>query len=179
LLVREGGRVEEGAGVEDASALDPGVEGAGVEDGWSWEDDSAEGVGVGVGVGESGGADEGASDDGAAVLPGAEVSEGAAELPVPACRLCAWCKYASMPSIWRASSMLRADEMAMSAQTAKRSHDCRIVLSMFVVIGKRKWAGGWRRSVRLYGCVSSLLKGSCPINRRATVAIVTRASEES
>lgn len=50
-----------------------------------------------------------------------------------------------MPSRWRASSMLRADENAMRASRAKSSHEERMVLSMFDCVDgwrnerKRKW----------------------------------------
>lgn len=77
LDVLEG--VEEGAGVDDASALEGWLEGAAVLEGWSSDDDVSAGA-VEMGVELSSAVDEGASEE-----LGGGVDEGA-ELPVPVAR---------------------------------------------------------------------------------------------
>lgn len=133
------GAFEDGAGVDSGASEDPGV-----------------GVGVGVGV------DTGASDVGSSVADGSESAEVASVLPVPvACRFIPWCRYSSIPSMWSASSILRADESAMRARSVNRSHDCRIVLSMF--------DGCRNESVRRCGVWASIWLSLARFHRRCLV----------
>lgn len=99
--------------------------GAEVDDGTSVDGSSDD---VGVGLAEV----SGGSVDGSAV--GVGVSEGSSELaPVPlaSCLLPCTFRYSAMPSMCRASSILIAADREMMAKRANKSHDCRIVLSMF------------------------------------------------
>lgn len=125
--------------------------GAGVGEGEASSDEESsedgEGAGEDEGEGSGSGVGEGSSAD--------EVSGGGLEervgsdeaTPVPsAWRLTPWWRYALIPSTWRASSTLKAADRATRTSRVKRSHEDRIVLSMFLEDG-----GGNERSGRAGG----------------------------
>ena len=111
------------------------------EDGEGAGEGEGEDEGSGSGVGEGSSADEEAGG-------GFEERVGSDEAaPVPsAWRLTPWWRYALMPSTWRASSTLKAADRATRTSRVKRSHEDRIVLSMFLEDG-----GGNERSGRAGG----------------------------
>ena len=134
--------VAPGGVVDGAGAGVDGVDSS--PDGES-DEDGADG---GVDEGSESGVEEGSSTD---VDSGGGLEErvGSDEAaPVPsAWRLTPWWRYALMPSMWRASSTLKAVDSATRASRAKRSHDDRIVLSMFLEDGggkrEKRARGGW------------------------------------
>lgn len=114
------------------------LEGAGVEDG-ACEVGSLGVFEEGVGVAEVScvrSVDESAE--------GVGVSEGSSLAPVPlaSCLFPCTLRYSAMPSTCKASSILMAADRAMMAKSANKSHDWRIVLSMFGgVLSKRASVG--------------------------------------
>jgi hypothetical protein len=132
-------------------------------------------VGVGEGEGSGAGVLVGGSSD--VVVSSGGGDEGVVT-PVPVARfLSPWCKYDSMPSRWITSSTLRADERAMRASSAKKSHEVRIVLSMFASDGNeccQQRCGGVDGSIWVGCAVSrrgSWFKERAAEDRRVTAGV--------
>ena len=145
-----GAGVGEGEASSDEESSEDG-EGAGEGEG---ED---EGSGSGVGEGSSadeeagGGFEERVGSDEAAPVPSAySFLPKTTKKNPPAFAaytgMTPWWRYALMPSTWRASSTLTAADRATRTSRVKRSHEDRIVLSMFLEDG-----GGNERSGRAGG----------------------------